>query len=146
MGGIINKRTKLHNTDTLFFFNSTFGLDFPTRDLSSVCITNYLAPQPVLCGDDLIDLLHREALGLRDAEGDEDGHENDKASEEDEHSPGHGAQHGQEGLADEEGEDCYYMKLVKVKMPMPAARVSIAWISEGTSQARGPQDQEKPAT
>jgi hypothetical protein len=30
------------------------------------------------------------------------------------------------------------MKLTKVLMPVPAARVSRGWISEGTSQPRGP--------
>ncbi len=36
-------------------------------------------------------------------------------------------------------------KLMVTATLMPAARVSSVWISEGTSQPRGPQDQANPA-
>ena len=54
--------------------------------------------------NELLDGFDRHTLGLGDTEDDKEGHEDDETSEHDEDAPGHGAEHGEEGLADQERE------------------------------------------
>ena len=69
-----------------------------------VVVSDESAPEPVGLPDEH-HLLDGDVLGLGEEEGDEDGHDDDPSGEEVEEAELHVAEHGEEGLRDDEGEE-----------------------------------------